>query len=191
MFVISRPADPLSRMIQEFFKKDLSFGSTKKAQEATENRLFGRREATSECIAAYLSVLRLDAYPHLDPVEAVNGWDVMKVMKQYVERFDAASVAPQMAVNKSVEVPPKPTETKAVVLDQLYDAIVALVRNEHLDEFNAKARRQKIEAGERDLMTDEDRAYYAEMAEEIEGSASVYRELAKIPYRVKGGVTEI
>lgn len=191
MFVISRPADPLSGMIQEFFRKELSFGSTKKSQEAALNQTYGRREATAECIAVYLSTVRLDTYPHLEPVEAISGWDVLKVMKKYIERYDAASVAPSMTINKAVETPPKPTETKSAVLSDLYDEVVALVRTKDMDEMNDRSRRKKIEEGQTDLMTDEDREYFASKAAEIKSSAGKYEELAKVPYRVKGGITEI
>lgn len=191
MYVVSRPADPLSEMIRAFYQKEMTLGSTKKAVEARENRMYGRREGAAQCIAALLTVARLEEYTFLDMVPAVTDWDVMKTLKQYIERVEQAHPSKSSIGEKLPDV-----------LAEAYQAVVNLVKEEGLHEQNAHARRQLIEKGQTELMTPEDREYYAAMRDTIQASAEDYDRLASIeprgvvgepvPYLTKNsGQTEI
>jgi hypothetical protein len=174
MYVVPRNYEPLSEMIRSFYQKDIALGSGKRAADALDNRQQGRRTATSECIAALLTVMRVSQYPMLAPVPAVDSWNVEKTLKEFLERVNSAN-----------------GKDRSAVLEEAYQAVVDLVRTEGLDAANAHARRQRIEKGEADLMTEEDAKYFAEKAESIKASAQDYERLAKIPYLTKDGVTEV
>jgi len=174
MYVVSRDYEPLSDMVRSFFQKEMSLGSGKRAMDAAQDRRQGRQVAVSECIATQLTLARIKAYPMLDPVPAVDSWEVQKALNTFYEQATTAS-----------------GKDYSEILSDAYDAVVALAQTEDLEKANTNARRQRIEKGETDLITEEDAKYFAEMAETIKASAQGYERLSKVKYLTKDGVTEI
>ena len=177
-YVVQRGWKPLYNLIDEYWSDRYSrahMGNTKKAQEIAESSKEAFRQALCISIGAILTEQRMDKYPYIgDMIPMVEHWDVEKILREHDKEFPFAR------------------DEKEGIFNTIYERLVDLIEDDHLTERNTSLRRQAIEMGEAEP-TEEDKAYFAEQAENMKKMAEHYGQLGsgKVPYLVKGGQTEI
>jgi hypothetical protein len=179
VYVVKRDWDPVGHLVSEYWSDRYSrahMGNTKKAEEIANASARAAKATLCIGIAAILSKRRIDKYEYVgDMIPMVEYWDVQKILEKYDKEW------------------PFSREERDSVLQSAYEEIIDLIEDEHLEKRNTEIRREKVVTGEIEA-NDEDKAYFAEQARQLQEQAQRFSQLGSghtVEYLVKGGRTEI
>jgi len=128
--------EALSWLVVRFFRPSGPLMSgTKKAGELAAAELNGLRDGLSEAIAAFLSVRRVDLYPHIKDtnrfIEAIGGYEVKKLLMDLKAGWELAGTTPE----------------RDIAISEAVDWLWSLMGDKNLAEWNEDVRRDKVRAG--------------------------------------------
>lgn len=163
--VISSDYDPIPELVSMALNRnEVALGSSKKASEIAENRLFGFTEGICYGIAAILTQERARHYHGLTGwIEEIPSYEVNKLFR------GARSAYKDAAGNK---------EDRDKIFDEFVQSLRNMIRSDNLDERLEEHRRQLILAGEQEP-TPEDSDWLYEEREKFAAVVNPYDEALK------------